>query len=243
MTKPREIGLLFTPENLRLVASGCKTQTRRGNKLEAINSGGIRYATVTRARRGYWSFEFEYGDKLIKCPYGDPKSEPTRYYLKEAVRVLRIDDSNIDHITADIHYPADGILRQSATVTITPDDYKKLLARVNWRETSSPMFMLKSFARHWVEGVRTWPERLGNMSAEDAIAEGIEQDPLHARVGMVGSCEANYWRDYLNGGYDLSPVQSYASLWNSINGKGSWDAEKWVWCVEWLPPAVVGEAS
>lgn len=220
----REIGLLFTPENLRLVTQGRKTQTRRGNGLNGLDAA-IR--TFFNPDVELWSF-YDSSNKFLdikKCPYGNPQVEPTRYYLKESVQVLRIDDSNLDHITADITYPGDGILRETCTVTLTTADYGKLLSRVNWRERSSPMFMLKSFARHWVEGVRAWPEKLGDLSAEDAIAEGIERDTNIASLG---------YRDYISGNYDLSPVQSYASLWNSINGKKApWSNERWVWCIEW----------
>ena len=245
MTKPKEIGILFTAENLRLVAQGRKIQTRRLMKLPEWA------VTVKPWSQGCQAFNAD-GDGMafIRSPYGMPQNDwegKVSYYLKEAVRVTALWDSResgTDHGMALIQYPndiSDDIVEcQQHKVLLAPGDLHKLVSRRNWRETSTPLFMLKSFARHWVDGVRTWPEKLGDMSAEDAIAEGIEQDPLHARVGMVGSCEANYWRDYLNGGYDLSPVQSYASLWNSINGKSHpWDADLWTWAVEWLAPAFV----
>lgn len=73
-----------------------------------------------------------------------------------------------------------------------------------------------------VTGVRV--ERLQDISEADAIAEGIE----HAAV-------PGWWRLYgrdTSGDMDRSPRVSYHSLWESINGPGSWDANPWVWVVE-----------
>ena len=236
MTKPREVGLLFTPENLRLVRAGLKWQTRRGIKPQPENHPS---GYMTWPRMGIWMAEYA----ARHCPYGNPQLEPVKYYCKEAVQVLEIDDCvisragnyNQGRIWAEVRYVSDGAKDR---VVITPADYHKLLARRDWRVPTSPMFMLKSIARTWLTGKRTWTERLGDMSAEDAVAEGIEVDPEFA----VGDQYELYnpihdvWRDYLSGGYDLTPVQSYATLWDSINGRGSWQSDKWCWCVEWEVP-------
>lgn len=67
-------------------------------------------------------------------------------------------------------------------------------------------------------------ERLQEISEADAIAEGIE--PGSAR---------DFWKLYgrgANGDMDRSPRVAYRSLWESIHGVGSWDANPWVWVVE-----------
>lgn len=53
--------------------------------------------------------------------------------------------------------------------------------------------------------------RLQDITVEDAIAEGIE--PLT----HVGPLRAKGWRDYSGGAGFLSPLDSFRSLWNSIN--------------------------
>jgi hypothetical protein len=233
----KEVGLLFTVDNLRLIPPGIKTQTRRGNGLD-----GLEFAVTADWDDGMKAWVFcdanGYAVGKRKCPYGNPQGTPTRYYPKERVWVTHIDDNDINQITARILYSAEGIYRESREVVLTLDDYYRLVSRRDWRKPSSPMFMLRSFARTWLPGVRTWPERLGEMSEADALAEGIELDPEMMPFGYRDEFIGNpCWRDYLNGGHDLTPVQSYASLWDSINGRGAWNPEQWVWAIEFQPPA------
>ena len=238
----RSIGLLFTPENRNLARIGSKTQTRRGNGLKGFE---VAENAEWHESTGLWWFVHPGIRGSRKCPYGNPQAEQVSYYLKEPVRVTALWDSresNTKYGMALIQYtddnPEDIIECQQHKVLLGPGDMHKLVSRQDWRKPSSSMFMLRSFARTWLPGVRTWPERLGEMSAEDAIAEGIELDPEMMPFGYRDEFIGNpCWRDYLNGGHDLTPVQSYASLWNSINGPGSWKPEIWTWAIEFQPPA------
>jgi hypothetical protein len=55
-------------------------------------------------------------------------------------------------------------------------------------------------------------ERLQDISDEDALAEGC----YPTKTGI----------------YPGAPRAAYRELWDSINGAGSWDANPWVWVVE-----------
>lgn len=223
MTK--QIGLLFTPENRALVRSGLKTQTRRLLKFPAPFAPGDTGAACDLMALS--------GD--IQCPYGAPEFGPVQYYLKEPVQVLELIDGAI--MNALIRYADDGA---EARVIITPGDYHKLVSRRDWRKPSSSMFMLRSFARTWMAGVRTWPERLGDMSEADALAEGIFQvdDGITEPLFLVKP-PSNLRQTIYSSGKD-----AYKALWNSINGKTHpWATGLWVWCVEWQPPAVAMEVA
>lgn len=64
-------------------------------------------------------------------------------------------------------------------------------------------------------------ERLRDISEADAFAEGIET-----------SSNGVYFMDYTHGiANACKPEFSFMTLWESINGKGSWDVNPWVWVV------------
>lgn len=87
--------------------------------------------------------------------------------------------------------------------------------------------MPRKYSRITLEITAVRVERLQEISASDAKLEGIE-----------GQFEDGPWRNYQRDGYwfpegkDTAPVRSYLTLWESINGPGSWEANPWVWVVE-----------
>lgn len=73
------------------------------------------------------------------------------------------------------------------------------------------IFMPRWASRLTLEVVNVRVERLQEISEEDALAEGIRPPSDHGRA----------------------PNRSlYASLWDELNGRGAWDANPWVWVVE-----------
>ena len=60
-------------------------------------------------------------------------------------------------------------------------------------------------------------ERLQSISEADALAEGVNVHQDHHGRPTISI---------------YSPVQAYRDLWEQINGPGSWDANPWVWVVE-----------
>lgn len=73
------------------------------------------------------------------------------------------------------------------------------------------IFCTRAASRITIEITDVRMERLQDITEEDAIAEGTP-DNLEAEQGME-------MRD------------SYAALWNRINGHGSWDLNPWVWVI------------
>lgn len=64
-------------------------------------------------------------------------------------------------------------------------------------------------------------ERLQDISKADAIAEGI-----------VSAGDGHGFQLADTTHYSNDPRESYASLWESLNGAGSWDLNPWVWVIE-----------
>tara|TARA_R110000868_G_scaffold289746_1_gene550012 strand:- start:351 stop:986 length:636 start_codon:yes stop_codon:yes gene_type:complete len=100
----------------------------------------------------------------------------------------------------------------------------KKITTGNWLKVPAPK-MPKMASRFTLEitGVRV--ERLQDISEEDAIAEGVES-----------------WLDSLPNDFrklrgilcDNYHAIQYRQLWESINGKGSWEANPWVWVLDFI---------
>ncbi|WP_423454327.1 hypothetical protein [Ottowia sp. VDI28] len=83
------------------------------------------------------------------------------------------------------------------------------------------IFMPRAASRITREITSVRLERIQAISEADAIAEGIER-------------QGGGWRNYLDANAGVcfrSPVNSFRSLWESINGPDSWDANPWVWAL------------
>lgn len=74
-----------------------------------------------------------------------------------------------------------------------------------------------------VENIKV--ERLHDISEEDAISEGVEQN----RDGS--------WHDYIepNRLCQDAAKPSFHSLWMKINGEKSWQSNPWVWVISFKP--------
>jgi hypothetical protein len=96
-----------------------------------------------------------------------------------------------------------------------------------WFKRSS-LFMPYKAARIFLEITDIRVERLQDISEADAIEEGIEsnlylnknEDPILS-YKIYGTKKD----------WDESPIVSYYSLWESINGKDSWDLNPWVFVI------------
>ncbi len=87
-------------------------------------------------------------------------------------------------------------------------------------------------------------ERLQEISEEDAKAEGVEQQMAHGQPlgwrnylwhGDFGNCgtgnkQSDEW-DYQYSTYQKAK-DCFSSLWELINGKGSWGKNPLVWVIE-----------
>lgn len=76
-----------------------------------------------------------------------------------------------------------------------------------------------------IVGVRA--ERLQDISEQDAKAEGVNADNRCRPDDDTAAFNRIGWvRD------NSFPIARYASLWESINGPGSWKRNPWVWVIE-----------
>jgi len=125
--------------------------------------------------------------------------------------------------------PFVGMIRQ-------PRDYKykadnnALHKDVKWKPS---IHMPKSACRLFLEVASVKVERLQDITESDAIAEGIESDPLGPVE--IHDHEELFYKNYQFPESKFRYVdakKSFASLWMSIHGSESWNQNPWVWVIE-----------
>lgn len=159
-----------------------------------------------------------YGAQCIKPPYqpGDI------LYVRETWKCWR---AHRYEATADIMFKAggDGVQLQFAngsTDSIDRFDYDKFVNK--WfshnGEWKPSIFMSKEAARIWLKATDVRVERLQEITSEQICREGVEVEYPHALNGE----EKRY---------------AFSTLWNSTIKKSDidtygWDANPWVWVIE-----------
>jgi hypothetical protein len=95
---------------------------------------------------------------------------------------------------------------------------------IGWYKRNS-LFMPRDACRIYLEITNVRCEKLQDISENDAIAEGVEV------VDMIQGYPLyrNYERP--SGGFSFAG-NSYETLFESINGPGSWNENPFVWVVE-----------
>lgn len=201
----KERPILFSAPMVRAILDGRKTQTRRLCK-PLLQS----FPYASRAKNGLFTFWhradpngkwFEDCTDPFDCPYGVPGE---RLWVREAwQQVYEIDGGKkIMPTPAEVSY---GQLMYAADC---PDGVHP----PRWRQS---IHMPRWASRITLELVDVRVQRLTSMSWVDAVAEGIK-DPR---------------RSALRTHPETGCVEQFATLWDSINGPGSWASNPWVWAL------------
>lgn len=201
--------ILFSAPMVRAILEGRKTQTRRVVKDRHIDA-------APPACFFQWLRE--------RCPCGQPGD---RLWVREAWAETDREDG-----TPVIAYRAGGNI---AIGRDHPKGNDYLIDTIAWDdmphvETWRPSIHMPRWAsRVLLEITAVRVERLQDISETDARAEGIEQT-------VTGDGWRRYCADIEQEAAGLTPCStaeiSYRSLWESINGPGAWEANPWVWVVE-----------
>lgn len=204
----KEKQILFSAPMVRALQARTKTQTRR-----AFND------------KAGWHFFDGQGDMSL-CPYGQPGDLlwvketfyafgrwETRFNAEKARDEWHFVDMTLASGKA-YSYAADGgqplPMAGKRAGGVTPKWWKR-----------PAIFMPRAASRITLEITEVRVERLQDISAADCISEGIGFE-----VRFSGHClpDGSHF-------HTSDPRISYWSLWDSINGAGSVEANPWVWCV------------
>lgn len=220
----KERPILFKAEMVRAILDGTKTQTRRimkGVALDWLESALFITTFVANPDNGL-------------CPYGKIGD---RLWVKETFYAYGKWVKNGLTLSGKQRWRFnDKTLRFGAYRYIDnpPEVIEKGRGGDGWYKRPS-LFMPRVASRIVLEVNDERAERLNDISEADAIAEGIERgtDGLENLFRDYGGN-----KQYSQGKYALNrtvwvyPVTSYKSIWESINGAGSWALNPWVWVVE-----------
>lgn len=201
--------ILFSGPMVRAILAGKKTQTRR--IVRYPRSWLTPYANGD-ADLAFRLFHAECdGSSVWNC--GNPKTGkhhwqcgderlPQNYQVGDRLWVKETFATNKGDVTA-------GKVHYRADDVIVE----------RWKPS---IFMPRWASRLTLEVVSVRVERLKCISERDAVAEGIEQ--IRAGVfQVIGNTSLPTCSD---------AALAYQYLWRSINGHGSWEANPWVWVVD-----------
>lgn len=175
----RERSILFSAPMVRAILAGHKTQTRRPVAFDVANACTHANGATSPA-------------VLTRCPYGQPGD---RLWVREAWRTYK----SLDEC------PPRSI-ESGAGLSYIADEIESPPGFGRYRHAR---FIPRWASRITLEVMSVRVERLYEMTATDAMAEGID-------------CQS------------LSPVLDFHGVWNAIYAaKGiGWAANPWVWVVE-----------
>ena len=196
-------GIMFQQSLFEAVIEGRKTQTRRIMKPQPRDFIGITPYGFDRKGDGcdYYS--------AIKPRY----SVGEVLYLKEPYYV-EIKETKETPPLIYYKYRAKDIdfLMKTGLINTLP---------VKWK---NKLFMPAEYARYYIEITAVRCERVQDISDGDCEKEGVINDGFNEDVGQSFYCADGYGCPNY-----ATQQQAYAALFNSINGKGSWERNDWVW--------------
>jgi hypothetical protein len=215
----KERPILFSGAMIQALLAGTKTQTRRALKpqptmdpanVKTVNGDydlgcGLYFVADELgpfAKQADRDLHPWYDD-FIRCPYGKPGD---RLWVRETHAFFSPEVSLLEG--GRYVYRADASPLTEAAVA----RYSK------WKPS---IHMPRVASRLLLEVVSIRIEQLRSISVADAVAEGIKAQ------------NGDYY-SYDSGRFDswYTAKESYASLWEHINGPNSWEANPWVWVVE-----------
>ena len=241
--------MLFSGAMVRAILAGAKTQTRRVitekqlAKFNAINPAHQGMEELMIAWDGYaresddlLSIDAQrLKQKLLAIP---PYAVGDRLWVRETWALVQKQDGCLwEEGERDVPRQCEGcngccVEYRADTGNkypgAWPDECGDDPSCGRWR---SPIHMPKWAARLWLRVTDVRVQRVQEISTEDAMCEGIETVGCHVPID-VDKGQRYYCRNYLTGAWNLTPVPSFATLWDSINRGYGWDANPLVWVVE-----------
>lgn len=229
----KEIPMLFSGPMVRAILEGRKTQTRRVVKPQPIDDPSSSRPWVDEGQTPSGAGRVGRSLRLDDCHFGVPGD---RLWVREAWRP-RVSAAGSSR---GVQYRADGSINVSEMPSGVFNVPTECIPLELWHPSAFVEFkascdrwrpsihMPRIASRITLEVVSVRVELLQEISDSDAIAEGVQKE-----CDFYGDDKMTGWHRY-DGKACAAPtvVLSFASLWDSVYGKGSWELNPWVWVVE-----------
>lgn len=224
--------MLFNGAMVRALLDGSKTQTRRAIKLPHMNPLGVWQACTIGGHDGGRTIAGESvplqgviwhtrTGEVISSPYGQPGD---RLWVRETFAAI---------LPQDPAYNGGEPIAYDYAATYQHGDRLGDSIGIKKRWTPS-IHMPRRASRILLEIVSVRVERLNDISKEDAIAEGIDRVGNNYGNGPA-YCDYRARNQEDTAEWFNSPIDSYRTLWESINSAeswaASWAATPWVWVI------------
>lgn len=214
--------IIFSGDMVNAILENRKSQTRRIVSPQPVSKGeselepgdvifyGTELCRLEQSRGKNEAASGRLNARTMRCPYGVPGD---RLWVREKFFVDQLEDEipkeKPDWFDDSFYYAADG-------------DCCDLIPECACAEVGKPRIRPSIHMPRWasrltLEVTRVKAERLNDISSSDARAEGIDTTDTW---DVARTAPRDKW------------VCRYRQLWEEINGAGSWDANPWVWKIE-----------
>lgn len=211
--------IVFTGPRIQQILDGTKSQTRR--ILTALPGMGTVTAFGPSRTPGFdWTFrdrrmswhDVTHAELLALCPMGHAGDH---LWVKEAFLPDPSADSDAwDSLPAG--YLGWSDRRRASEVPASLRTSENVLYATSWTgqdlRWTSPRFMPRWASRITLEILTVRVQRLQDLSDADALAEGITVESAQASLGET--------------------VAAFSQQWEELHGPGSWDANPYLFAVE-----------
>jgi hypothetical protein len=211
----KEIPILFSTSMVQAIMEGRKTMTRRVVKFS------------------------------LKCPTHhisivESDSPPIVSWAKwQPGNILWVRESFCRNVTHD-----DEIIYKAS-------QHPNIIERLSWKPS---IHMPKDVCRIWLEVTNVRVERLHEITEEDARAEGVRDlEPVWPHdFSLCRKCGGTGLHETVGPNLGMIEVdctncdtykKRFNILWNKINGEESWNANPWVWIIEFKVLSTTGKPT
>ena len=246
----KEKHILFSAPMVKAILGKNKTQTRRIVKHKYSLIGAPRSFEAYDCEDGYG---FESDDEFVRCPFPKPGGKlwvrETWAYVNtpDGPAICYRADGNYKHwrdfsTVFDKDYGAGPSMNYEAYLGDYCMWWEDLLNGKPDHKWRSPIHMFRWASRIDLEVVRVRVERVQDISADDARAEGLSvlsrdggktwKFGIPDKDGLPGNDDIGWpWREW-----EQDPRMAFKTLWDKINGKKyPWESNPLVWVLEFKP--------